>query len=178
MVGHAYSMRGGRGRAQLQGIEEVHRLLEREGIHHWLFGGWAVDFHVGHMTRPHDDVDLAVWSSDATRVTALLKETGWIHAPEPDEDGGTGYARRDVRLELTFLVPRPDGSAAVSLRRGDVPFVEGALRSDLRELDGVTCRVVASDTLVAMKSAQRDEPGDQAKDAADVAALRAVRRRG
>jgi hypothetical protein len=175
---NAFSMKGERGRAQLQVIEQVHRLLEHEGIPYWLFGGWAVDFHVGHMTRAHGDVDLAVWSSDAQRVTTLLKETGWTHAPEPDEDGGTGYARGDVRLELTFLVPRPKGSAAVSLRRGEVPFVQGPLLGELRDFDGVRCHVVSFETLVSTKSAQRDEPDDQAKDAADLVALRAARRTG
>jgi hypothetical protein len=27
---------------------------------YWLFGGWAVDFHAGRVTRDHADIDLAV----------------------------------------------------------------------------------------------------------------------
>ena len=48
------------GDEQLAALEELHRLLERHRIEYWLFGGWAVDFHTGTVTRPHDDLDMAV----------------------------------------------------------------------------------------------------------------------
>ena len=51
-------------RQQLEALAEVGRLLERRRIEWWLFGGWAVDFRVGAVTRSHDDVDLAVWADD------------------------------------------------------------------------------------------------------------------
>ena len=86
------------------------------GIAYWLFGGWAVDFHAGAVTRPHDDVDIAVWLEDVPRIAELLTDAGWIHAPEPDEDGGTGFEQVDVRLELTYLVRRDDGSIVTPLR--------------------------------------------------------------
>ena len=53
--------------AQLVALGRVHELLQREGIEYWLFGGWAVDFYVGSVTRPHDDIDIAVWRSPARR---------------------------------------------------------------------------------------------------------------
>ena len=94
----------GRAIAQLAALAGVHELLTRNGIEYWLFGGWAVDFYAGTVTRPHDDVDVAVWLADQERIAALLTREGWAHAPEPGEDGGTGYERQGVRLELTFLV--------------------------------------------------------------------------
>jgi hypothetical protein len=45
---------------QLAALARIHELLEQHGIEHWLFG-WAVDFHTGAVTRPHDDLDVAVW---------------------------------------------------------------------------------------------------------------------
>ena len=44
----------------------------RAGIAYWLFGGWAVDFHAGRITRLHDDVDIAVWLEDVPRIVELL----------------------------------------------------------------------------------------------------------
>lgn len=85
---------------QLAALDELHRLLDRHRIEYWLFGGWAVDFHAGTVTRPHDDIDLAVWLEDVGRIAALLVSEGWTHAPEEGEDGYTGYARGAVRLEL------------------------------------------------------------------------------
>jgi putative methionine-R-sulfoxide reductase with GAF domain len=161
-----------RARAQLAAIGEVHELLLREGIDHWLFGGWAVDFHVRRVTRSHDDVDLAVWAAEAERIGALLERTGWTHAPEPDEDGGTGYARGPVRLELTYLVRSADGSVRIPLREGEVPWVDGSLDDELVELDGKRCHVLGYEALLRTKLRRRDDPRDGAKDAADVAELR------
>ena len=98
---------------QLAALAAVDALFETRGLAYWLFGGWAVDFYAGSITRPHSDVDIAVWLDDLPRIAALLEEDGWRHAPEPDEDGGTGYERAGVRLELTFLV-RGDGGRVVT----------------------------------------------------------------
>ena len=92
--------------------------MRSRGIDYWLFGGWAVDFYAGEVTRPHDDVDIAVWLDDHTRIAELLEANGWRHAPEEDEDGGTGYQRNGVRLELTFLVRDDDGEVYIPLRSG------------------------------------------------------------
>jgi aminoglycoside-2''-adenylyltransferase len=55
---------------QLAALARLHEQLERHGIEYWLFGGWAVDFHAGSVTRPHDDLDIAVWQRGyGTRVT-------------------------------------------------------------------------------------------------------------
>ena len=94
----------------------VDALLGDAGIAYWLFGGWAVESHAGSITRPHDDIDIAVWLEDVPRIAELLTDAGWIHAPDVDEEGGTGFERADVRLELTYLVRRDDGSIVTPLR--------------------------------------------------------------
>jgi hypothetical protein len=160
-----------RTQAQLAAVDEIHRLLEREGIDHWLFGGWAVDFHAGAITRPHDDVDLAVWADDHDRIAELLHRSGWTHAPYADEDGGTGYERGPVRVELTFLVRHEDGSIRISLRAGAFPFAGGAFGGELLTLAGQRCHVLERDSLVGMKSSPRADSEDQAKDASDLSAL-------
>jgi len=158
-------------RRQLDALGELADQLGRDGIDYWLFGGWAVDFHAGAVTRPHDDVDFAVWADDASRIAALLHEAGWSHAPEPDEDGGTGYERDGVRVELTFLVRDAEGRACVRVRAGTFPFAGGAVETEVLELAECRCRVVERKALVAMKSGRRGDPADQAKDAIDLAAL-------
>jgi hypothetical protein len=157
--------------AQLAAIGEVHELLEREGIEHWLFGGWAVDFHAGALTRPHDDVDLAVWADDGERIAGLLRCTGWSHAPEPDEDGGTGYERGGVRVELTFLVRDGEGRVCIRLHAGAFPFAGGAFATERLALAGRSCRILERRALVAMKAGRRDDPEDAAKDAGDLKTL-------
>src|SRR4051794_20955912 len=88
---------------QLIALDWLHRHFEAEGIEYWLFGGWAVDFHVGTITRPHGIVDLAIWLDDFARVTTLLHTDGWVHAADGAEPGSTAFIRGVVHLELAFL---------------------------------------------------------------------------
>jgi hypothetical protein len=164
--------------AQLTALSDVSGLLEERGIDYWLFGGWAVDFYVGAVTRPHFDVDLAVWRADEQRLARLLEEDGWRHAPLPDEDGGTGYERGGVRLELTFLVREADGRVVLPLRAGPVPWPDRSLGDDVGELEGVPARLLALDALRAGKASPRDDPEDAAKDSADFRQLAARRAPG
>ena len=162
------------GEEQLAALGRVAARLETASIDYWLFGGWAVDFYVGSITRAHDDVDLAVWLSDEARLATLLGEDGWGHAPLPDEDGGTGYERDGVRLELTYLVRDEDGTVSTPLAAGPARWPPGTFAADVRELGGVSARVVALEALAQGKAYARDDPDDAAKDRADLTSLSAV----
>jgi hypothetical protein len=156
---------------QLSALGQVSTLLEEAGLAYWLFGGWAVDFYAGSVTRAHDDVDLAVWLDDLPRIVELLQDDGWRHAPYDDEDGGTGYERGAVRLELTYLVRDADGSVFIPLRRGRAEWSAEAIADDARELCGVRARLVSFDALARDKSSPREDPEDATKDRADFAVL-------
>jgi hypothetical protein len=132
---------------QLAALARVSSQLDANGIDYWLFGGWAVDFYAGEITRPHSDVDLTVWRDDLPRIVPLLEKDGWRHAPEPDEDGGTGYERDGVRLELTYLVPDEGGRVCIPLQRGLMPWPEGAFGDDVGELDGVRAQLIGRHAL-------------------------------
>jgi hypothetical protein len=156
---------------QLAALAELGGLLDRGGFERWLIGGWAVDFHVGAVTREHADIDIAVWASDAEAIGSLLQVEGWRHEPEPGEDGGTGYARGGVRVELTYLARDDAERILIPLRAGNVVWSEEPLGNEVRELKGVRARVVALPLLRAGKSSPRDDPEDAAKDRADFHAL-------
>jgi len=156
---------------QLDALAEFDCLAERVGIAYWLFGGWAVDFYAGRITRPHDDVDVAVWLADVPRITTLLEQDGWQHVPDADEDGGTGYERGGVRLELTFLVRSEAGVVATPLRDLDAPWPADAFASDTRELLGTRARLIDLGALRSSKSSRRAEPVEAAKDGADLETL-------
>jgi hypothetical protein len=132
---------------QLAALARVSSQLDANAIDYWLFGGWAVDFYAGEVTRPHSDVDLTVWRDELPRIVGLLEEDGWQHAPEQDEDGGTGYERDGIRLELTYLVRDDDGRICIPLQRGLMPWPEGAFGDDVGELDGVRARLIGRHAL-------------------------------
>ena len=152
---------------QLAALADVSARLEEAALDYWLFGGWAVDFHPGRITRPHFDVDLAVWRDDLERIGAILEGSGWRHAPDPDEDGGTGYERDGIRLELTYLIRHEDGRVVTPLRDFEATWPEGAFDAGHRELRDVRVRVLSLEALTAGKATGRDDPEDSAKDQAD-----------
>ena len=156
---------------QLSALGRVGQRLSEAAIAYWLFGGWAVDFYAGTVTRAHDDLDAAVWLDDLPRIAAILEEDGWHHAPEDDEDGGTGYEQGPVRLELTYLVRGEDGRIFTPMRHGQAVWAEEALADDVRELNGVSARLIALAPLMRGKSSSRDDPEDAAKDRADFRVL-------
>lgn len=160
---------------QLAALRDVAAALDRADIEYWLFGGWAVDFYAGAVTRDHDDVDLAIWLDDMPRIKPVLEADGWIDLEDPDTDGGIAFDRRGVRLELTYLYRDNDCEIYTPLRDGSRGKWPGAaLGADVRTLDGVSTRVVARGSLTWMKSHGRDDPDDAAKDAADAAVLRGL----
>ena len=156
---------------QLAALAELHALLAGHGISYWLFGGWAVDFHAGRVTREHGDIDIAVWAADHGRLSALLGSRAWMHRPEAGEDGYTGYERDGVRLEVAFLARDGRGCVHTPLRDGRAEWPDGAFGDDRVALQGVAARVIGRGALVAEKSATRADPVTAAKDRADLATL-------
>ena len=161
---------------QLAALADVASRLDSSEIEYWLFGGWAVDFYAGRTTRPHFDVDIAVWLDDLPPIDHVLRDSGWRHAPDPGEDGGTGYERDGVRLELTYLVRREDGRVVTPLREAAATWPEDAFAADARVLRGVRARLVGFEALASGKSSARDDPDDAAKDRADSDVLSALGR--
>jgi hypothetical protein len=156
---------------QLAALAELHHLLQKEGLAYWLFGGWAVDFHVGRVTRAHGDLDIAVWYDDRTRLAALLKRQGWTHSPRADEDGYTGYERGAVGLEVAFLARDEQGRVYTPLREGRGEWPNETFGDDVVELMGVRARVIGLGALVADKSVVREDPATAAKDRVDLLSL-------
>ena len=152
---------------QLAALAEIGALLDRRGFESWLFGGWAVDFYAGAVTRGHGDIDLAVWGRDAEALGSLLEEAGWRHEPAPDEEGGTGYTRSGVRVELTYVVRDAGGRIVIPLRERNTVWSDQSLGDEVRELHGVRARVVNLAVLRSGKASPRDDPDEAAKDRAD-----------
>jgi hypothetical protein len=48
-----------------------------------LFGGWAIDFLLGHFTRPHVDIDAIIWQSDEAVVATLMESLGYQAKQKP-----------------------------------------------------------------------------------------------
>lgn len=152
---------------QLAALQRLHELFEEHRIDYWLFGGWAVDFHAGAITRGHADLDMAVWKKDQDRIATLLGTESWTHAPEPNEDGYTGYVHEGVRLEVAFLARAESGEVFTPLQDGRGQWPLRAFGGDVLELLNVRARIISLSALKADKSENRDDPAVAAKDRLD-----------
>jgi hypothetical protein len=155
---------------QIEALRDVVAAFEAAGIEHWLFGGWAVDFHAGRVTREHGDLDLGIWLDDMPLIEEILVAGGWVDLRDPDVDGGKAFGRGDVRLELTYLYRDADGEIYTPLQDGTRGRWTGeALGDEVGELDGVRCRLVSLASLIWMKERARNDT-----DRADYEVLRAL----
>jgi hypothetical protein len=90
-------------------------------------------------------------------------------------DGGTGYERGPVGVELTYLTSDDTGRISIPLRDGDALWSEEPLGNEVRELLGVRARVIPLALLRAGKSSPRHDHDEAAKDRADFQSLSRLR---
>ena len=154
-------------REQLDAIARLEQLLRERRIGSWLFGGWAVDFWVGRVTREHGDLDLAVRLGDRHAIHDLLLSDGWDPAPVDDEAIGAGYRRHDVLVELTFVETDDDGQVLIPFTAGPAVWSTIPFGDMTRELRGVRCRTIPLEVLRADKSTGREGADEAAKDTKD-----------
>lgn len=158
--------------AQLPALESVIRLVEDLGIDFWLAGGWAVDFRVGRITRRHSDVDLVVYHSDRKRTHRGLTAEGFVVLNEDDPDAEMIYRRGDLKVDVTFIRRRDDGTT-VTPGWELWPWPADSFPEDTAYLSGVPSRIVSVDTLLASKTDWELNTGEppRPEDLADIEIL-------
>ena len=73
---------------------EVSVLLAELDTPWWIAGGWAIDLHLGHQTREHEDIDVLILRDDQLALSEAL--AGWdLWAADPP-----GSLRRWARGEV------------------------------------------------------------------------------
>jgi len=93
----------------------------------WVAGGWAIDLHLGRVTRAHHDVDVAMLRADQSLLHDALDGFALQKIiPHPDGllDGGSGEPwKRGERLELpVHQVDVMRAGGKMSPQSGDVAF--------------------------------------------------------
>lgn len=58
-------------------ILNLYNLFEENGIEVWIDGGWGIDALLGKQTRPHKDLDIAIYHKDKPKLLKLLKDRGY-----------------------------------------------------------------------------------------------------
>ena len=156
---------------QLAAIANLSAVLDQHQVDYWLFGGWAVDFFVGAVTRSHDDIDVAAWRLDQDTIKEALEGAGWRLAPAARDTVGARYQFGSALVEFTFVVADADGSVVVLLPDQSAVWSTQPFGDVHRELLGVTSRTIPLELLRTGKSVPREDDAEAAKDRADFQAL-------
>ena len=58
-------------------VTDFYEMCRKNGITIWIDGGWGVDALLGHQSRPHKDLDLAIQQKDVSKLRELLQRKGY-----------------------------------------------------------------------------------------------------
>ncbi len=131
-------------------IRDMTDALTAAGIDHWLFGGWAIDFHLGMITREHNDIDLIIWSHDRAYLSVVLQ----IHAfqlkatPNPEH---LYFEKAGQQIEVSFIERTCSGEIITPGRWADWPWPSDAFMAGRRQLHGIWCPVTSLESVIESK---------------------------
>jgi hypothetical protein len=133
---------------QLDLIKEIGHALDGGAIPFWLRGGWALDFHLGRLTRRHADIDLVTWLRHRDHVRRVLAARNFSDVPGYPEPQLV-FEKHGEEASFLFIV-RHDGQIVVPGYEA-WPFRPGSFPDRHKSLHGVRARVVSADELLYEK---------------------------
>ena len=160
---------------QMRLIDEIRDALDAAGVAWWLFGGWAVDFHLGRVSREHGDIELYIWSVDAERVSKVFRGAGF--APEtiayPDE--AVEFTKDGQLICAVLLVETAEG-IVIPGRWTDWPWPCDAFGGPPGGIDGLVVPLVSVEALLDRSlNYQKHAPGAPPLRERDVIAIEQMR---
>jgi Aminoglycoside-2''-adenylyltransferase len=90
-------------------VIQLLKLLEQHEIAGVVDGGWGVDALLGHCTRPHEDLDIAIEHQKVRKLRNVLGRIGYAELPQPDRSDFNfvlGGQRSGTKSRRTFLHAR------------------------------------------------------------------------
>ena len=93
-------------------LNQLNDYLKNINIDYAICGGSAIDLFVGRKTRPHKDLDVAVFLEDRDKIVQYMLEMGWdIYEP-----CGSGYLHKitsvkdQMRIKTNIWCVKPSSS--------------------------------------------------------------------
>jgi hypothetical protein len=164
------------GRNVASAVREVVELLEARSILSWLRGGWALDFFLGGVTRPHEDIDLFIWAADADAFTDVLATIGFgaVLGPPPEEQ--RNFIREGVVVHTVLLERTPHGALVTAGGRfDDLPWPDEMVGTTRGLIGDLAARIVnPSALLYSLEAAPREGNPIRGKYLRDLELLRSA----
>jgi GNAT superfamily N-acetyltransferase len=159
---------------QLELIDQFMALAAGAGIDCWLRGGWALDFLLGRMTRPHGDIDLFLWAADAARLLRVLRQHGFAQVGGPPTGQQRNLVKTGEEFHMTLLERNEVGVVTAGGRWARSPWPAGMLDGPIGRIGNVRCRVISAEAQLWAKEEVPKALGHAQReyDLADIALLR------
>lgn len=134
---------------QLRAIADIVRVVDTAL---WLRGGWAMDFFLGEVTRPHRDIDFFCLAPGADRIVARLAGLGYRTVPGNDALQRDLVGPDGLDVQVTLLGRDADGCPTVPAG----PYAGARWPADLLagppgRIGDVTCPIVSPRAQIEIK---------------------------
>ena len=162
---------------QLRLIGEIREALDTAGVAWWWYGGWAMDFHAGEVTRDHSDIEVFVWRRDAKVTSAAITAAGFAAPPGLYPDEAQPFLKDAQEVGVWYLIRDADDQICTPGRWADWPWAPGSFDAPRAQLGDIEAPVMSVEGLLAMKLEFADQAHGaplREKDLTDIARLRAI----
>jgi hypothetical protein len=143
--------------SQLKVLNEISAICATIECKFWLRGGWAIDFLLGKVTRPHDDIDLITWIQNREQLEQALAEAAFEQTPVNELFRGrqSDFRKDDVDITFGYITSTNDGSLIMN------GLAEWVWRSDSLSLqslmlNGITAFVLNPRQLLEEKEVYKE----------------------
>lgn len=151
-----------------EGVTELQLLLDDLGVRIWLDGGWAVDALVGEQTRPHEDLDLLVSSSDVAVLRHALAGVGFQPQPGGREANFVLVDRLGRQVDVHVITLDANGHGTYPMEDGSTWIFTSESLAGRGTVNGIQVRCLSPEEQVRCRN-QGYKPRE--KDLADLRVL-------
>jgi lincosamide nucleotidyltransferase A/C/D/E len=137
-------------------VVELLKLLEQEEIAVVVDGGWGVDALLGHQTRPHEELDIAIEHKNISQLRKLLERNGYKEVPQPgrsDFNFVLGDARGQ-KVDVHSYAFDTDGKNVYG-----IPYPAESLTGS-GSIDSYTVRCISADWVVKFHTQYEPDEND------------------
>lgn len=98
--------------SQLKLLSEISTICATIECKFWLRGGWAIDFLLAKVTRPHDDIDLIAWIQNREQLERGLAKAGYEQTSVKEQFRGrqSDFSKDGVDITFAYITNTDDGS--------------------------------------------------------------------
>ncbi|AST91912.1 nucleotidyltransferase domain-containing protein [Sutcliffiella cohnii] len=137
---------------QLKVLYEISKIFDNLDADFWLRGGWAIDFMLGKVTRPHSDIDIKTWITNRELLEDALLKAGYERKPVGEEfrNRQSDFLKNNVVISIGYLTYDVDGNLIMN---GLPEWVwrDDSLMPDYFQLQGIKAKVLHPKQLLEEK---------------------------